>query len=465
MKKNSISRRHFLKVSGLISLGFTGLNMYACNGFSEAIGAPLPGQRGYGPLRHDPMGILELPKNFTYRVISRQGDKMSDGFFVPGKADGMACFEGPNGECIIIRNHEVSPEMYDLGPFGPKNLLLKKLPKDKIYDMGRGQLPCLGGTTTMIYNTQTQQLEREFLSLAGTSRNCSGGPTPWNSWITCEETVDRAGGRLEKNHGYTFEVPATVKNHLADPIPIKAMGRFQHEAIAIDPRTGIVYETEDRNDSVIYRYLPKVRQRLQAGGKLQALKIKGKPGFDTRNWPELDTDKCEIGRHMEVEWIDCQNVDSQQDDLRLRMYDLGATRFARGEGMWFGRGECFFACTTGGKKHQGQIFRYTPSPYEGTPREKEAPGKLELYTEPNNSRLLQNCDNITFSPLGDLVLCEDNHQPRIMGITPQGAFYPIAKNIGYPSEFAGAAFSPDGSTLFVNIQHAGLTLAITGPWM
>ena len=465
MKKNSISRRQFLRLSGLISAGFAGLHMYACNGVSEAIAAPLLGQRGYGPLRNDPMGVLELPKNFSYKIISRQGDQMSDGFFVPGKADGMACFEGPGGECIIVRNHEVSPEMYDLGPFGPKNRLIGKIPRHKIYDYGSGKLPCLGGTTTMVYHTNTQKLERQYLSLAGTSRNCSGGPTPWNSWITCEETVDRAGMRLEKNHGYNFEVPARVKRHLADPIPIKGMGRFQHEAVAVDPKTGIVYQTEDRNDGIIYRYIPEVRKRLQAGGRLQALKIKGKPGFDTRNWPELDIDKCIISQKMEVEWLDCEEVDSPEDDLRLRMYDLGATRFARGEGMWFGRGECFFACTTGGKKHQGQIFKYIPSLYEGTARETEAPGTLELFAEPNNSRLLQNCDNVTFSPVGDLVLCEDNHQPRIIGITPQGAFYPIARNIGYASEFAGAAFSPDGTTLFVNIQHAGLTLAITGPWV
>nr|MCU0354491.1 DUF839 domain-containing protein [Cytophagales bacterium] len=97
-------------------------------------------------------------------------------------------------------------------------------------------------------------------------------------------------------------------------------------------------------------------------------------------------------------------------------------------------------------------------------REKDAPGKLELFVEPNNTDLVKSCDNLTIAPWGDLIVCEDDSHPFVVGITPRGEFYRVAENVGFQSEFAGGVFSPDGSTYFVNIQHAGLTLAVTGPW-
>lgn len=465
MKKDQLSRRQFLKYAGLVSLGFSGLQSFACN-TPMAMATPEPfRKRGYGPLHNDRDGIMNLPKRFSYKIISEQGMEMDDGFLLPGKPDGMATFMGPKGSTIVVRNHEVSPEMRELGPFGEGYKLLSKLAKNEMYDMGRRELPCLGGTTTFVYNTKENKIEKQFLSLAGTTRNCAGGPTPWNTWISCEETVDRAGMRLEKDHGYPFEVPATADIFLADPIPIKDMGRFQHEAVGVDPRTSIVYQTEDRNDGVFYRFLPAQAGKLHNGGKLQAMKLREYEGWDTRNWEGLDSPKVEVGVKYAVEWIDLDGIDSPYDDLRYRAYEAGAARFARGEGVWFGDGECFFACTSGGKDKTGQIFRYIPSRYEGDSRELAEPGILELFVEPNNTRLVENCDNLTMSPKGDLVVCEDKENPRVIGITPDGHFYVIAENVGYPSEFAGATFSPDGSTLFVNIQHAGLTLAIQGPWM
>jgi len=165
-----------------------------------------------------------------------------------------------------------------------------------------------------------------------------------------------------------------------------------------------------------------------------------------------------------VEWIDIDGVDSPDDDLRFRGYENGAARFARGEGMWYGEGEAYFACTNGGNKQLGQIFRYIPSPEEGQAAELDEPATLEIFIEPNDANLVQSCDNLTVSSYGDLVVCEDLHTPRIVGVTPEGRIYHIAKNVGYQSEFAGACFSPDGKTLFVNIQGPGLTLTINGPW-
>jgi secreted PhoX family phosphatase len=145
---------------------------------------------------------------------------------------------------------------------------------------------------------------------------------------------------------------------------------------------------------------------------------------------------------------------------------MGACRFARGEGMWYGNDAIYFACTNGGPEYKGQIWRYVPSPAEGTPEESRQPGRLHLFVEPNDQGLIDNCDNLTVAPWGDLVVCEDGSgEQYLVGITPEGGIYRIAHN-AHPSdcELAGVTFSPDGSTLFFNLQSAGLTLAVTGPW-
>lgn len=458
------SRRNFLKVSTIASLGMVGLYKFAQNPLLAATSSrPV----GYGSLLPDRKGLLNLPEGFSYKIISEKGSKMSDGFFTPGNPDGMATFQGKKGRVIIIRNHEISPTDLFSSPFGINNELLSKIKKKKLYDFGKGALPSLGGTTTLVYNPATQTVETEYLSLAGTIRNCAGGPTPWNSWISCEENVSLKGhenGMLEQNHGYNFEVPASEKIRIAKPVPLKAMGRMNHEAVAVHPETSIVYQTEDRADGLIYRFLPKSKNKLAKGGKLQALAIKDEKSRETRNWEHLEVEKFPLGKAVEVEWIDLDNVEAPDDDLRLRGFELGAARFARGEGMWMGENEVFFACTNGGLNLQGQIFRYIPSPHEGQPQEKEMPGKLELFAEPNNTLMLKNCDNLTVAPWGDVVTCEDHPHPFVVGITPQGEYYQLAENVGFESEFAGGVFSPDGETFFLNIQGAGMTVAITGPW-
>lgn len=454
------NRRTFLKSAGIVSLGFMGLNNYLN-------GQPLAKQpvlsAGYGPLLPDPQGILNLPQGFSYKIIFRQGDPMSDGFFGPDRADGMATFKGHNGRTILIRNHETNPGDEN-GPYGKDMELLSKLKPEQIYDYGRGKMPGTGGTSTLVFNEKTQQVEKSYLSLVGTVRNCAGGMTPWNSWISCEENTERAGEVLEKDHGYNFEVPASEKISLNKPVPLKAMGRFNHEAVCVDPRNSIVYQTEDRGDGLIYRFLPYVDGQLDKGGKLQVLALKEQKSYDTRNWKDLQSPKMPKNERLLVEWFDIDQVEAPKDDLRLRGFGQGAARFARGEGMWFGDNEVFFACTNGGEIGSGQVFRYIPSPYEGTNREKEAPSSLELFLEPNDEEILKNCDNLTVAPWGDLVLCEDHPTPFVVGVTKQGEYYKLAENVGYRSEFAGGVFSPSGNTYFVNLQDPGLTLAITGPW-
>ena len=445
------SRRQFLQESTAIALGFSGLQTLSARlTDKEALRT-----EGYGPLQADPAKVLNLPKGFCYQIISRAGETMADDLVLPGKPDGMAAFPGPQGTTILVRNHEINPAVNpEIGAFGKQNAKLTEAIQQRMYDPGARlnvgtRVPCLGGTTTLVYDTKKQKVIRQFLSLVGTLRNCAGGLTPWGSWITCEETMERAGKNCSLDHGYNFEVPATAEPKLTQAVALKAMGRFNHEAVAVDPKTGIVYQTEDRQDSLIYRFIPKVQDQLAQGGKLQALVVQDAPSLDTRNWEDQ---LVQIGDKRSVRWLDMDEVEAPKDDLRQRGFAQGAARFARGEGMWFAEGSIYFACTNGGAKKAGQVWKLTGD-------------TLELFAEPNDKDLCDNCDNLTVAPWGDVVLCEDGGGEQFLrGITPAGRLYTFAKNAKSNSEFAGACFSPDGSTLFVNIQHQGLTLAITGPW-
>jgi hypothetical protein len=331
--------------------------------------------------------------------------------------------------------------------------------------------------TTLVYDPGSGRVERQFLSLAGTLRNCAGGPTPWNTWISCEEAVETPDDLHEQRHGYAFEVPARDIPGLTQPVPLKAMGRFYREAVAIDPRTSIVYMTEDRVDGLFYRFIPDVAGNLAGGGRLQALVVRGRQTCDTRNFGETGAARLRIGEWLDAEWVTLDNVDTERDDLRARGAKAGAAIFARGEGMWFGAGEVFFACTNGGLSQRGQVFRYRPGAAEGTPGEASAPGRLALHVEPDNAQVLESVDNLTIAPWGDLLLCEDNAAPAstvvrqspqnyVRGVTPEGQLYTFARNRygAGPSELSGACFAPNHPTLFLNIQEPGFTLAITGPW-
>ena len=450
-----VTRREFLKSAAAVSLGFQGLQAHVVRGETSDEGIAA----GYGPLRPDPGEIVDLPAGFTYRVLSRTGDEMDDGLLVPGLPDAMAAFPGAEGRTLLVCNHELTAGARKVGAFGEENERLGKLPRERFYDWGHGDPP-QGGTSTFVIGSGGE-VERHYLSLAGTVRNCAGGLTPWGSWITCEETTQRADDNHEKDHGYNFEVAAAAAGPV-EPVALTAMGRFNHEAVAVHPASGIVYETEDAGDGLIYRYLPDEPGRLAAGGRLQALMVLDRPGLDTRNWKSRDVAP---GDRLAAAWVDMEDVESPADDLRDQGFDKGAARFARGEGMWYGREAIYFACTSGGKKKKGQVWRYEPSPHEGTAEEAAAPGTLELFIEPDDAELVENCDNLTVAPWGDLVLCEDgggdNH---LVGVTPEGGIFKLGRNAFNGSEFAGATFSPDGRTLYANIQSPGITLAITGPW-
>ncbi len=414
---------------------------------------------GYGPLVPDPQGMLDLPEGFKYQAISRTGDLMDDGYRVPGAHDGMASFAGPAGTTVLVRNHEMTVASIGASgsPYPDAKALTKTSPK-LIYDRGTTS-PASGGTTNLVYNTRLRRLERHFLSLTGTIRNCAGGLTPWNTWMTCEETNLKAGASpgdtvLSQDHGWVFDVPASADIQLFEPVPLKAMGRFNHEATCIDPSTGIVYETEDRGDSAFYRFIPNRRGDMLSGGVLQALKFSN--GIQkTSNRPARTVP---VGQSFEVEWVTLEDVESPNDDLRHQAHSKGAAIFSRGEGAWWGNSSAYFTCTNGGSASLGQIFRYIPSRDNG--------GTLQLFVEPTSAEQFAAPDNICVAPSGDVVVCEDGDGTQyVHGVTQEGQVYKIAANSLNNSEFAGSCFSPDGTTLFVNAQRPGITYAITGPWL
>ncbi|OYW44008.1 MAG: phosphatase [Sphingomonadales bacterium 32-68-7] len=428
-------RRRFLRATG------TAFAALAASGCMRGSLAAAAGRAGYGPLVTDPAGLIDLPAGFTYRIVSRLGDAMDDGFTVPDAADGMGCFDLGGGKLALVRNHELRPEQDGGGVAGPA------------YDtVARSMVPLPGGTTTLVIDSQTLAVERQYRSLAGTIRNCAGGITPWGSWLSCEENVQRANGRFNQDHGYVFEVPARGTG-LVTPVPLKAMGRFNHEAACIDPATGIVYLTEDREDGLLYRFIPNVPGQLAQGGKLQAMVLDGVT--DSRNWMDAN---LSFNQWVGVHWVDLDNPEAPDDDLRKRGSALGATLFARGEGIWMGENELYFVCTSGGHAKLGQIFRLRPAGAES----------LQVFFESTSAEQFNYGDNLTVAPNGHLVVCEDQYTDvvtnHLRGITPRGEPYPLAFT-KEQTEWAGACFSPDGKWLFVNLYSPTRTVAITGPWM
>jgi secreted PhoX family phosphatase len=458
-----INRRDFLVKSGHGVLGLLAVRTGLVGMNPTSIFSNGQEEYGYGLLRKDRKKVLDLPKGFSYKVISKAGDKMDDGFYVPFLADGMATFPGPDGLTIILRNHEVRFENEAwIGPFKGKEKLWEKLDKELIFDTYPDGKPLLGSVTTLVYDTKKKKLVSQHLSLVGTVNNCSGGATPWGTWISCEENCENSGDVCLLNHGYAFEVPVSVEPGVTKPVPLKAMGRFTHEGVAVDPKTNIIYQTEDKTDSLVYRFIPNNPERLTEGGKLQCLAVVDKPQLDTRNWK---VQRISPGEVFDVYWIDLDNPDADEDDLRLRGYAKGAARFGSGEGVYYHDGAVYFDCTNGGTDAKGQIWRYFPGPYEGKPQEKDSPGRLELFVEPNDPKILDHPDQMTIAPWGDVFVCEDGDDDQyIVGITQQRQFYKFAKNALDDSELAGVCFSPDETTMFVNNLKSGLTFAITGPW-
>lgn len=475
----SLSRRKLL-TGGVMAVG--GLSAVAplqmlCERVAQ--GEPREGA-GYGPL--EPVNDLatglplaKLPRGFRYISFGWRGDQMSDGRITPSAHDGMAVVKADGDLVTLVRNQEVKS---DTESFAESAVT---------YDPRAA-----GGTVNLVFNTQSGKLEKSWASLGGTSKNCAGGPTPWGTWLSCEETVLGPGdlddesrshpGQVSnekstskskkdprlleytKTHGWIFEVPADGN---ASPVALEAMGRFVHEAVAVDPRSGIVYETQDAGQSGFYRFLPAKPGQLTAGGKLEMLCARGRdelhkgvrPGDEFRvTWTPINDP---TRAHRQSDRNDGEGVFAQG-------HEHGGTRFARLEGCWYHNGEVYFVSTSGGDKKMGQIWQYTPKNET-----------LRLLFQSPGAAVLESPDNITVSRSGGLVLCEDGDRrgQRLHGLSTGGELFTLAENNVQLSgernglrgdfrheEWCGATFSPDGRWLFVNLQTPGITLAITGPW-
>ncbi len=413
---------------------------------------------GYGPLVKR-TGEMSLPAGFHAIGFGAAYSKMSDGFRVPPCHDGTAVFGMGNGVVRMIRNHEG----FGLGdPWGGRF---------RAYDP-----VALGAVTSTVFDTRRGRVLATHLVLNGTDNNCNGGQTPRGSWLSCEETTVGPRQGFGKKHGYVFEVPGDAKG-VIEPVPIKAMGRFKHEAAVTDPRTGIVYMTEDCGDPAdgFYRYLPDDIHRLQRGGKLQMLAVNGRSSYDT-------THGQKVGRKLRCEWVTIGDPDPDEADLRpdavfQQGREKGAAQFIALEGAKWKRGSCYFTASRGGDDGLGQIWRYTPKGRRG--------GALELLYESSSETTLEEPDAIAVSPRGGVVVCEDGNGGTVGGdnfirvLTPAGGIETVARNdtpmdLGLwgkgekgtfgRSEWAGVAYSPDGNWLFVHIQFPGKSFAITGPW-
>ena len=466
-----MNRRSFLSnltlASGGLALGLSGLSrraeVLAGTGNLSALRA-----HGYGALapvaaKNTGEKFLALPAGFEYNVIGKKTTPMSDGRPTPPLHDGMWTFK-VGKELRIVRNHEVA------GGQLPR-------PGSAIGSANHYDELAGGGTTTLVIDPKTRTIVRDFVSLSGTLINCAGGPTPWGSWISCEETTlgpavrttslgTKIGG-FPKPHGYCFEVFASANGNVP-PVPLRAMGRFVHEAVAVDKRTGIVYETEDFGSAGFYRFLPRRNKRLAEGGVLQMLAIKDKPQYDTRT-------KQKQGTQFTTGWVTIDNPDPAEADLDpMAVFKQGRAKggaiFSRLEGCCAdGDGIIYFTSTSGGDTRGGQVWRYEPLGRDD--------GRLTLMFESPDREVFDMPDNVCPMPgSGLLFICEDSDYVARGGsspdnfvriLTPDGRIADFAKNItpDFPrAEFAGTSFSPDARTLFVNIQTPGVTCAIWGDW-
>ena len=463
-----VNRRQFVKGTGAVAAS----GAFAAMAANRASANAIPFTDDYGPLSIKPdkatgLMLLALPEGFEYTSYGWTGQLKNDGTYTPTDHDGMAVVAARGNTIALVRNYEQSE-----GEGNPAT------PRGGIGTYNPAQN---GGTGNLLFDVVKGEFLSSWNSLGGCIRNCAGGLTPWGTWISCEETFHAFGeGPQGFNHGYCFEVPGFG---ISDGIPIREMGRFVHEAAAVDPATGYVYQTEDARDGALYKFEPAGPWGdLKSGGQLFAMVLD--------NTPRLDTSVGQTeGQVYNVTWQPVPDPDAMTQRTRDQATD--AAIIERGEGIWYDDGKIYFCSTSGGDANEGQIFCYDPR--------KECVTLIFESTSGINE--VDGPDNITVSPRGSILMCEDggSNPKRLIGLTPQGNTFVFAENqmaldagdlevinsvypgtrdffwdsVGESSdgsarrsfssrEWAGACFYD--RWLFVNIQSPGVTFAITGPW-
>lgn len=448
------SRRGFIKAvtAGLATIPLTGLST-GCSG------STLIPRRSYGPLEPDAstVKVVSLPRGFSYRMLSNAGNRMTDGFYKPMNPASMGVFPTKDAQVVIVRNHDITPGGPSRkGPFGFKRHLLSELDPSLVYDVGGEEgKASLGGVTTLVYDMVTREVVRQHLSLAGTIHNRAGAATPWGTWLSCEASWQSRDARHEKDHGFCFEVPASASPAIAEPVPLRRMGRFPRGGLVVSPNSGSVYQTEAHREGFLYRFVPHERQRLRAGGTVQAIvAIDRTP---------LSAQRLKAGEAaIPVRWVDLA-IDHPNKDLRSQGKRLQCATFPYGGPMCRHGSDIYFLCGRSPEASQSQVWRYRPTPKAASG---ESDGELDLVISFGENDALTSITDLSITPWGDLLVCgEREGEAYLAGATLEGDVYLIARSQfsgGYP--FAGAVFGPGGRTLFVNVPHGGFTLAIEGPW-
>jgi secreted PhoX family phosphatase len=445
--------------------------------------------RTLGALVTDPKGLLSLAAGFSYTVVSVAGETtLTTGEKSPGRPDGTGAFRA--GRAVrLVQNHELSP-----GAADPVPTLV-----GTVFDAG---IKDAGGCTVIEVARDGARVS-EWVGLSGTISNCAGGVTPWDTWLTCEETEVRAGtayganGSTAQDHGWIFEV-APAESAQQHPVPIKAFGRYAHEAVVV-MKDMTVYLTEDASspNGLLYRWTGGHRSDAKPGflqslaptaGTLEAMRVQNTDGQWVDDLSRFTS--AQVGRELKVAWVKVPDRLATTTSVRKQFTTAAqVTRGKKLEGAWADARGVYFASSYAGYSdipalsvpHDGQIWyldhdrqTLTLQAYFPYIRELHTPSTAGGWTpwtlqeQRSLPDIFDGPDNVHVSPWGGLVIAEDGEGLNGLFIwTEDGGAQRLARNdILFQgtenAEMTGPTFSPDGSILFANVQEPGHTYAIHG---